>query len=531
MQQEPQSVSLSPVAAVTTTTSTASTAAAPSPFFSLATCSPRELAEALVRERGREEAAAILGGASGWLGSLPLPVAPARVASGPVSPELAQGTKLLGRPLLEEAVEVSVLSPRMGKFRLEVHEDGLVATKASDPSVSFCVARDRASGRGSTAGSCSHVLVFPKPEDCKKIVYNRKHACHSSSSSLSSKTPKKVGAALVVLHLSAPLEIPKQKRPATQICFGLPTEAKKGPIGPVPAQAGTSSGDDPAGAWAGLLGRALGGTLVRVLQGDTGGQPFFESHNPPGTSTTTAGMPFVGCYSGVNDGVLFPLEEGLLFYKPPRFLPRAVLHSIACGRGGSGSDSSRYVDLVLKVTGQASETAEGEACVETVEFTNIQREETGVLNDYIHNVLIPAMASDADKKNRTDHDDDCGGESSGAEAAAADAAASDGETTEEEASGGKDDDDDDEDFLGPETDESEDEADRGREGSPYHCYGGNDGDGIAEVVADDFAGELVRNKRKNSGGDGSSSTESEDESEGGGGRRPRSSKRLFRRGA
>mmetsp|Transcript_25970 Transcript_25970/g.39321 ORF Transcript_25970/g.39321 Transcript_25970/m.39321 type:complete len:431 (+) Transcript_25970:70-1362(+) len=110
----------------------------------------------------------------------------------------------------------------------------------------------------------------------------------------------------------------------------------------------------------------------------------FKSHDEGNTSTTTAGMPFVTCYKGVQDGHLYPLEDGLLFFKPPYFIPRQSLHSIACGRGASGS--SRYVDMNIQLDND-----------ETIEFTNIHREELNVLNDYIHKILIPAMKRDVNE--------------------------------------------------------------------------------------------------------------------------------------
>jgi hypothetical protein len=110
----------------------------------------------------------------------------------------------------------------------------------------------------------------------------------------------------------------------------------------------------------------------------------FVSHQEQGTSTTTAGMPFVKCYAGVNDGVLYPLQEGLLFFKPPRLVPRSNLQAISCGRGGAGN-ASRYVDMILTLSDDS-----------TTEFTNIHRSELPLLREYIHGVLIPAMQKDAD---------------------------------------------------------------------------------------------------------------------------------------
>ena len=77
-------------------------------------------------------------------------------------------------------------------------------------------------------------------------------------------------------------------------------------------------------------------------------------------------------------------------------MPRSQLHSISCGRG---SQSSRYVDLVATL--DATEESQTESSFqETLEFTNIDREELQVVNGYIQ-VLIKAMKEDirtAEKK-------------------------------------------------------------------------------------------------------------------------------------
>lgn len=41
----------------------------------------------------------------------------------------------------------------------------------------------------------------------------------------------------------------------------------------------------------------------------------FISEKEMNTSTTTSGMPFVKCHKGVQDGAIYPMEQGLLFYK------------------------------------------------------------------------------------------------------------------------------------------------------------------------------------------------------------------------
>ncbi len=163
----------------------------------------------------------------------------------------------------------------------------------------------------------------------------------------------------------------------------------------------------------------------------------------------------------------FCLTQHFVGGRPPKFLPRSDLQSIACGRGSGGQSSSRYVDMVLQ-------QQDGDV----VEFTNIQREELAVLNDYIHQVLIPAMQGDVKNDNltvkpenvmpedevREDEDDD------------------DGENDD-------DSDDDDENFVDADVD-AEEEGDEDEENDSEED--GDEDDGDFEVVDDDFAKELVK---------------------------------------
>jgi hypothetical protein len=285
---------------------------------------------------------------------------------------------------------------------------------------------------------------------------------------------------------------------------------------------------DPTDAWGQLLHKALGGKLAQVLSANKNNHAF-KSYQQPNTSTTTAGMPFVSCYLGVNDGVLYPLEEGLLFYKPPRFLPRSDLHSIACGRGGGGGDSSsRYVDMVVKCSGNNDDQEEQ---LETVEFTNIQREENSVLNSYIHDTLIPAMTRDAKVRNNKDADSGDSSDQVVVEALAEDdtgddVTEDDDDQVEEVQGDDSDDSDSDEDFQESDAESgdggSESDDDDSDDELPY----GEDDEGIA-VVRDDFAHELVSEKRKKQ--EEESATESEDDDSSSGA--PRFSKRLRRSGA
>jgi hypothetical protein len=134
--------------------------------------------------------------------------------------------------------------------------------------------------------------------------------------------------------------------------------------------------------------------VVRVVGDPSGlrGGAAFRSHSEEGTSTTTAGMPFVSCYHGINDGVIFPLSQGLLFVKPPLFVPVDSIRSIAIG--SRSSSGGRYVDLnvVTSTHGSDSDGAMEEHA--TIEFTNIHRDEASGLNGYIQS-LVEARGGEA----------------------------------------------------------------------------------------------------------------------------------------
>ena len=302
---------------------------------------------------------------------------------GSPSPESSSSSSPVNTP--RKSVEVSATTPR-GKFDLTLHEStGIVLRNKKEEVVAV------------PSSSVATVIVFPKAEDCRRATSNgRKKG-----------PPKRPGnLVLLVLKKEEADGVQFRGKSLKQICFQLPQS-----ILPESSPSDGEESDDGGGMmviepirerdieleWVDLLGKTFGVQPEKVVLvsnsaylTDDGreerayvGRYNFKSDETEGTSTTTAGMPYVKCYEGVNDGVLFPLEEGLLFFKPPKFVPRSTLHSIQCGRGGG---DSRYVDLVAEL-----EDDEG-----AVEFSNIAREEVRVLNDFIHQVLIKAMTRDAE---------------------------------------------------------------------------------------------------------------------------------------
>jgi Histone chaperone Rttp106-like len=336
-------------------------------------------------------------------------------------------------PLIDPVV-VTCLQPR-GKFRMEMRSDGITFTSVSAGAESA----QQPKFHVPTRRGVSNVVFFPKPTDCRRgsmtssqmskitdqFLLVIKESCFQSGSvpddevddngKLASKAPAPVlfkGKRINYVCGSLPIEAPTRIQPpssAHKSALALPTSAQL------------------TDQYSSIFCESLGVSEKRIVRihnpmfleehnrkSAAGAVDIvkrmplkmeFKSHQESNTSSTTAGMPYVACYSGVNDGVLFPTKAGLLFYKPVQFIPRSQLTSIACGRGGGtggGSTSTRYVDLRLTV----EVPNKGDDNEEEVLFTNINRAEVAVLNDYIHNVLIPAKQMDADNDSSSESDDD-----------------------------------------------------------------------------------------------------------------------------
>lgn len=88
------------------------------------------------------------------------------------------------------------------------------------------------------------------------------------------------------------------KKSLTQVCFALPSEDDLSKM-----------------TWIEVLCKSLAFQEKEVIMAQDCKGYTFEMFKEGNTSTTTGGMPFVQCYYGVKDGVLFPMKEGLLFFK------------------------------------------------------------------------------------------------------------------------------------------------------------------------------------------------------------------------
>jgi hypothetical protein len=294
------------------------------------TCTPAALAAYLIQQRfagdagqaaqflqAAVQAAAAAGSSEGIVTPAP--------TSGPVDAnenETVDAELDLGAALLAEPLVTSLLTPRAGKFSIQLYERGLVATHLKSPQLyTLVIPHD----------SVSHVVLFAKPEDCKTIQDNEKN----NNKNNNKKQPKNPNAHLVLLKLKKPNNILFQKKLLDQVCFALSWTKATGPTGPkLTIQSGSTSSTSSAGeqeqvnvgvdgespgwseatsAWRTVLQQALAPSTVAQVHPNQASP--FQSFSTPNTSSTTSGMPFVKCYHGVQDGVLYPLTEGLLFYK------------------------------------------------------------------------------------------------------------------------------------------------------------------------------------------------------------------------
>eukprot|EP00978_Attheya_sp_CCMP212_P003932 scaffold8387_cov46-Attheya_sp.AAC.3 len=191
--------------------------------------------------------------------------------------------------IVVDHVPVSALTPR-GKQELTLYTSGLTLThpKTGDSVQVPC-------------HSVQHVVAFPKPETCRRFT---------TTSSSKSKHEQSQPNDMILMVFHPDSDIRYKQKVLSQICFSIP----------IPNN--TTDTDTTGASWLNQLAQSLQwkdnddpsksiiqvGSLQNKFVSDSGG-------GDQQTSTTTAGMPFVKCYKGVHDGALFPLQEGLLFFK------------------------------------------------------------------------------------------------------------------------------------------------------------------------------------------------------------------------
>lgn len=200
--------------------------------------------------------------------------------------------KCLGNPLTETCT-VSMTAPR-GKFQMTLLDGGVQFVNAKGDALVITSAR--------------RIVVFPSPQDCrlkkKDGANNMVLLCLDEDTT----SKDKVAAA-------SPLF---QNKSCTQVCFALPADTTD------PSMVAA------AATWIELLCKSLSLPEREVIMAQNHQGYTFESFKEGNTSTTTGGMPFVQCYYGVKDGVLFPMKQGLLFFKYVRSWGEEQCLHISC---------------------------------------------------------------------------------------------------------------------------------------------------------------------------------------------------------
>lgn len=177
----------------------------------------------------------------------------------------------LGNVLAEECT-VSMTTPR-GKFQMTLYEKGIRCVNAKNQILLVL------------PQYVERLVMFPKPEDCRA-------------------TSKPSGGNMVLLCLDSISTLLFNDKALPQVCFQLPNKSP-----------------NDTTSWIDLfcLSLSLSKKQVASVQNpksrDENKRHAFKSHDEGTTSSTTASMPFVQCYHGVKDGVLYPMQEGLLFFK------------------------------------------------------------------------------------------------------------------------------------------------------------------------------------------------------------------------
>jgi len=295
------------------------------------------------------------------------------------------GVQCLPSPMQDgetNEILVSATTPRT-KLTLAVHTKGICLTSPKDERIVL------------RSDAVKHVIFFPKREDCLKKPKTSKDGKHIL-----------IPGSLVLIILDDE-KVSFRNKNLKQICLQLP-QHRSDPIDihtadPRPSESQLTK------ACIDTFEQQLIRLFISSLELKAG---VYRVYNPKyqnfkeldsytfqsddggmNKSIMQGQMPYLKCYQGVNDGVILPMEEGLLFFKPPMFVHRSELHSIAVGRGGG----SRYIDLHATLDGKDGDKTE-------LEFTNIDREEMQVLNSYIHNTLVKAMAKDAEENDGEEND-------------------------------------------------------------------------------------------------------------------------------
>ena len=195
---------------------------------------------------------------------------------------------------------ISATTPRT-KLNLSIHEHGVVLTSPKNEQIVL------------HPDTIKHVVFFPKREDC-----------------LQKAKPVKGGSQLIipgsqVLIILEQDKVQFRNKKLTQLCLQLPQHHSESLD---VEDISNTSEEQLAIACTDSFEQKLIRLLVSSLQLDGVHRVFnpkyhrnvssytFQSDDGGSNKSIMQGqMPYLKCYHGVNDGVIYPMEEGLLFFK------------------------------------------------------------------------------------------------------------------------------------------------------------------------------------------------------------------------
>jgi hypothetical protein len=205
---------------------------------------------------------------------------------------------ILGKAL-SSPVELSLTNPR-GKFHVTFHAEGIHLTTIKNPMPLVI-----------PAGSVRDIIVFPKPADCVLK---------------SSKTPTTPSPMMLLCfqdNESHDCQVVTFKGKAlSQLCFQVPTTVLDDAI--LDDESNNTNHSSTTETWIRLICRSVQLERTKYVyqihipnssNKPTTTQWSFRSYQDQNYASTASGMPYVNCYHGVQDGSLFPMKEGLLFFK------------------------------------------------------------------------------------------------------------------------------------------------------------------------------------------------------------------------
>jgi hypothetical protein len=211
--------------------------------------------------------------------------------STPTGSKANQRNATLGKALYSP-VKLSLTNPR-GKFHVTFHAEGIHLTTIKNP-IPLVI----------PAGSVRDIIVFPKPADCVPT-------CKTA------KSPMMLLCFQDNSEDETDGQVTFKDKPLSQLCFQVPTTVDK-----VLVDDESNKGHNPTETWIRMICRSV--RLERTknvyeIHNPNGGkvttQWSFKSYQDQNYASTASGMPYVNCYHGVQDGSLFPMKEGLLFFK------------------------------------------------------------------------------------------------------------------------------------------------------------------------------------------------------------------------